>query len=455
MEAVVHPEEQEYQPNYNPIRLAWGVLLVAFSVFCMICVASTLGVYFYFFQSSLSLESVLQVGRGTASVRAESAPQEAESGTRRLGGGTTVRTDQIDLLSQALITFHDGRYEEDLIASITLKGDTTVALMHATGPRFDWSQPMYYIELANVFGEVDVLIADDLQRDIQIILRTPDGIEARLNASGRYTLNSTMTVVQLTNWYGRSVLIPSESQTGLSIPEGQRGMLPLDSTEIQLMPSMDQLVSNGELETVISTTDSVTALPGGWSCTNGPPNNPPKGRYVTAIAPDGRPSLRLVRGSGADSMGYSRCIQTLYDEDGDVGVDVSQYDQLYLRATLYVDYQSLSACGTKGSECPLMVKIDYIDDSGRPGGEWIHGIYARLDPVTDYPLRCETCFSDHVFIREKTWYTYNSGNLFNILPPEIRPARVTGIVFYASGHDYDVYLDEVKLLGNTAINVTN
>jgi hypothetical protein len=45
------------------------------------------------------------------------------------------------------------------------------------------------------------------------------------------------------------------------------------------------------------------------------------------------------------------------------------------------------------------------------------------------------------------WYTYDSGNWFNLLPPGKRPVAISNVQFYASGHQYDVYVGEVALLG--------
>ncbi len=63
-----------------------------------------------------------------------------------------------------------------------------------------------------------------------------------------------------------------------------------------------------------------------------------------------------------------------------IEMDVSEYPTLELRATFYVDEQSLSTCGQRGSECPMMFRIDYVDVQG---GEraYITGFYALHDPA--------------------------------------------------------------------------
>jgi hypothetical protein len=117
-----------------------------------------------------------------------------------------------------------------------------------------------------------------------------------------------------------------------------------------------------------------------------------------------------------------------------------------LRATFNIQYQSLAVCGQKGSECPLMLQIDYRDENG-VGQRWFHGFYAAENEQLNYPLSCDSCASEHEHVNEKVWYTYDSGNLFNLFPPGKRPVAISNVQFYASGHQYDVYVGEVALLG--------
>src|SRR5262245_43148452 len=53
----------------NPQRLAWGVLLISFAVFCAICIITGLGVNYFLFQSTIPMVSSVRVGRGTASLQ--------------------------------------------------------------------------------------------------------------------------------------------------------------------------------------------------------------------------------------------------------------------------------------------------------------------------------------------------------------------------------------------------
>ena len=141
----------------------------------------------------------------------------------------------------------------------------------------------------------------------------------------------------------------------------------------------------------------------------------------------------------------TKCIQNFVSE-GSNAFDVSQFDYLAMRTTLLVNFQSVSKCGIAGSECPLMLRIDYITAEGTPR-QWFQGFYTVDDPqYADYPPTCDSCLREHVKINEKTWYTFETGNLFTLLPTDWRPGAILNVQFYASGHQYDVYLGEMSLV---------
>jgi hypothetical protein len=92
-----------------------------------------------------------------------------------------------------------------------------------------------------------------------------------------------------------------------------------------------------------------------------------------------------------------------------------------------------------------MVRVDYVDENGVEQG-WIHGFYVTHNPTLEYPLRCSSCAIDHERIAPDRWHTFESGNLMALLPPELKPATITGLRFYASGHAFKLYVAEMDLL---------
>lgn len=437
---------EELDLRVSPERLAWGVLLLAFAVFCLICVGSALALHHYAFRSSQPLDMLLRVGSGTVGVKFPNTVEQAATSQRELTGDTIIRTTTTDRWSQAALSFRDDRVEDGLVASVTLKSATTLRVRSASRPRFDWSTSVYRVEIEDLNGEIDVRIPTTFNHRVEVYIGTASGAEVRLTSAGVYRVTALDARVHATNLRGEAVMITPDGMTAVSIPMGEEGVVIVDNNTVARHPAFVDLVANSDLLTSMPAAGSGGVLadpPFMWSCSSGPSTNLPSGRYRADVAPDGRPGFRLVRSDGADTNGYTRCEQAL--GEAREGVDVTHFDYLSLQTTLYIDYQSLSLCGIDGSECPLMLRVRFIDVNGNPG-EWIHGIYARLDPGTVAPRRCATCLDNHLQIYEKTWYVYNSENLFTLFQESQRPAIITEVVFYASGHQYDVYVDEVALL---------
>ncbi len=125
-------------------------------------------------------------------------------------------------------------------------------------------------------------------------------------------------------------------------------------------------------------------------------------------------------------------------------LDVQDYSFLELRAAFYIEEQSLARCGMAGSECPLMLRVQFIDAQGE---SWIffQGFYAYDSPELLWPHKCPVCRGSHQQVSLNSWFTYESGNFFTLFPEERRPARIVELSFYASGHAYKVYVSEVNL----------
>jgi hypothetical protein len=429
-------------PGIEPQRLAWGVLLISFAIFCVICVISGLGVHYFLFQSLVPLTTRLEVGRGSVGITNPSNPSEfLETRARNLTGarGTTIRTDP---QSQATISFHDS---DHLIATVTLRSNTSLDLRDAARPRFEWSAVPYDLVLGDFSGEIDIYVAEGLPRSIRLGVQPVDGYWVIMDSGGHYLASATETQVRVTNLDGHALLIGP--QNNRDIPIGGQGIVNLQ-TDAQIAASsasFTDLLAN----TVFPGTPEANELdrqPGVdvWTCANGENDNP-QGDYDAELK-DGHHSLRLVRDGNAVSHGDTRCIRWF----GQTGQNVESFDYLGLRTTFFINFQSVNACGFEGSECPLMLRFDYVDTDGRPQ-RWYYGFYYKSrDPQQNYPLRCNsaTCTQDHQQVNEKSWYTFDSGNLLTLFRQHHLPlpASIINVQFYASGHQYDVYVSDIALL---------
>ena len=179
----------------------------------------------------------------------------------------------------------------------------------------------------------------------------------------------------------------------------------------------------------------------GWKFYN---DRDPPGEVYNAIF-DGRSVVVIDR-----SQSHWPDLRLDHAETGlvqSIKVDVSTASNLELRATFYLDEQSLSTCGVAGSECPMTLHVKYIDPTGAEQ-VFIHGFYAAHDPSLGWPTTCLSCRTEHDRISAGTWYTYESGNLFSLFPANQRPERITEVSFYSSGHAYKIYVSELNLFAS-------
>jgi hypothetical protein len=418
--------------------MAWGVLLLSFAIFCAICITTGLGLNYFLFQSTVLMESDVQVGRGSISVNTSSVLDRLD-----LTNGADVR---VAPQAQSTIFFRDSQQGDRLIASVTVRANSSVKLRRAVRPRFRWSSGPYTIELEDLVGDLDIFIPNDLERDVRLTVQTPKGDLADFGSSGQYFVSASDAQIRVTNRQGRVSLVPANTNQGRAIPVNNMGVIATDKPdEVALSPSLVNLIQNSTFQDVVTTQDSAgtssVGLAISWGCTNSTVNLP-RGSYQAEIQ-DGRYLLHFLRGENAETNGETRC-----GTFPSGGYDVSQYSTLVLRATFNIQYQSLNACGSQGSECPLMLRVDYTDIHG--GNHiWYHGFYARLDPQSNDPQSCDSCTSEHEQVNANKWYTYDSGNWFTLFSPDTRPATILNVQFYASGHQYDVYVGEVALLAGS------
>lgn len=433
-----------HRANVPPERMAWLVLVGAFVLFCVLTITSAVAIYAFLFRSSVAIPAVLQVGKGTVGITGsdfvEAVERELEDITN---SQTTISTDS---LSQATIQFRDAPLVEagipPLLASITLQSNTIVTFDRASRPRFDWSLAEQSIRLSRLTGNLDILVTSDTDKPFLLNVSTEQGIALEFHGSGRYQVSATDDEVRLFNLEGRATAYYlDEMNIVTNVEPGAELVVRLGNRTFEHRAgAIDALTgSSFSLQSDVANRSDAGALPKAWDCIITQDNFPP-GR-VSYETFDGRTGVRLRRLDNATSHGQIDCY---YQFDGD-GLDVSQYDSIKLIATFYLKDQSLSQCGTEGSECPLMIRVDY-QDSLPVSRHWIRGFHFDKAVDSDFYTRCGTCMQEHLIINKRVWYTYESENLLTLIDEVDRPERLTGVQFYASGHQFDTVVGEILLL---------
>lgn len=450
-------------------QVTWGILWIAFAAFCLIVGLMGVGLYYFLYNSIVPMPSILHVSRGTLGVTTTDLLELVVRDDRSLMSGEVV---SVPPDTQGVILIDDDSDDErSHFAALTLRGDTQVRFVNALRPRFDWGVESYRITLVGITGDIDVSIAPSLRRPVQLELIASGGDLVYFDRPGDYTVSVRGDLLQVVSYEGAARLVADDRAVpALEIPMGSRGVLSMSSNGITSLPGFVDLLGSLTLtpDTLISanseTPSEVLASPLTWICFNPSDTQEPRGTYdVEEI--DGRRAVHLLRAQNATTHGETRCTQRF---GGSLGVDISGYNYLSLRVTFRIVSQSLAVCGVAGSECPLMLNMQYIptifeaeaspnvatDAFGSifnplrpgPGRNWRKGFYVMPRGELDSPQRCDTCLQEHSLVRPDKWYTFDSGNLLTPFAPEDRPRYLLNFSFYASGHQFDVYISEMQML---------
>jgi hypothetical protein len=429
--------------NIDPQRRAWGIMLIAFAAFCSICLVSGIGIIYYLFQSSLPLDATMEVSRGSAGILG----QESIRSSGSVSNNDKLSTDPI---SQATLLLSDSLNGKQLVVSITLRGNTSFTVLHTARPRFQWTSGQYAVELQDFKGEISVFAPKTLAHELNLSILTPVGDLIYLRSGGQYTLRASDSRVQVINQDGEVILKPSNVDVGKSIPANSQGVISYASNpqEVAISQAYTNLLSDhifqDDLQSASNLGSTGLRFNNDWFCND---NSDPRGKAISDIV-DGLTVLRMVRDGDATSHGETFCLRSW---SGD-GLNVESFKYLSLRTTFRINYQSLSTCGQDGSECPLMLRVDYRDIN-RKLRTWIHGFYAIVDPNRNFPLQCNSCLQAHEQVNDNAWFTYDSGNLLNLLtsPDQLAdqvPVSLIDVRLYSSGHQYDVDISDIAMIAS-------
>lgn len=421
----------------NPGRLAWITVLVALAIFCSLCAGTILLGRWIVFESPTSLNTTVVVARGIVRLDEPDTPDEkAVRIPTGIGNRDRVST---DTASQGYLAFADP-YSNDTIATVMFRSDSSVQMISATRPRFSLSDNPYVIRLKDAQGRLEVWIRPDLEREIRLDIESENG-RVRLGESGTYLLSVAPAFLKVTPLEGSAALIGNNEQA-YHITRGSEAVLYRDSPIASIYAGPIELLPNSSLETA-----DKAEWPVEWRCAYYPspdnPNGPPgEVRFKTT---DGLSVAHITRLAPDPGPGGEGCEQSL---GGQTGLNVEQYEAVRLRVKMQIHHQDLSACGVLGSECPVMLYMEYID---RYGNErlWYHGFYAEYT-LNVGRTRCDSCLEEHERLQKDAWYTYEI-DLLTDLPEDLRPSVIKLVKVYAGGHQFDVMLSDVSLLATAPI----
>ncbi|MBP7688622.1 MAG: hypothetical protein KA765_11965 [Thermoflexales bacterium] len=404
----------------NPERLAWTVLLVSLLICIGLTVAVPLSIRSFINDSTDVASITLEVQQGTVLVRRAGLdePIGVTTGLANIPEGSSIRADEN---VQALLTIR-ATGDQTTLLTVQIYGSTNLGILRARSPRFTQSGLPHQVQLGVEGGRVRLSVAGALERPIECELVTPQAT-AQLQ-DGTYAVDVTNDEAQVTVREGSATV--NAQGSSLALGPLQRTVVKLDSRPAGILSPERNLVINGNFR---------LPLDGTWE-TSHDLQQPTESPGDVTIVTDGSRRVALFQREGLYHA------ETALRQA--INKDVRDFRALKLHFVVKVISHDVFVCGQAGSECPMMVRLDYKDDNGTDRS-YLQGFYSQLDPNGVNPNYNTTSGArvEHIRVPRNFSFTYDSGDLM----PTLKPSQITAITFYASGHSYSASIAEVELLG--------
>jgi hypothetical protein len=306
--------------------------------------------------------------------------------------------------------------------------NTTVRLQTAHTPRFQVSRASQDLALELDSGRLRLALLESTDRPLIITLTTPQG-EVTISEPGQYSLEVNNVETQVAVQEGRASLRARGKTLNLLV--NQRAEIPTGAEPVGPLDTERNLVQNGDFNDGLDKWRLFV-----WNVELA---DQPKGETeVRSVAGD--PALYFIRqGEGHADVRVRQVINQ----------DVTDFASLQLFLTFRIISQSLGVCGVQGSECPLFVRIDYVDQSG-VARVWQHGFYAVGEVADDTPDACLFCAvvqSAHERVIPGQITFYETDLQAELARQGVPPPRfIESVSLVASGHTFEAEVLDLALM---------
>lgn len=414
-------------------RLAWGVLFGGFLLFVIIAVSIPLILRAYLQNSTDFLIILAQSNQGTLSIDDPVNPPRAAlpgEPPQNVAPSEIVLT---DASASGLLLVYPPE-SDHVLARMQLYGTTIVRITEAQTPRFDLSDTprIFTAELSS--GRIRLVVSDNWERPFRVSISTPHGLVS-VREPGEYSLTVNNDISQITVQQG-SLEVLAQDQS-LILEKAQRADIALDSPPVGPLPPERDLLQNGSFGERWSRWVQL-----GWNIER---LDQPEGQIaITEVL--GENGLQIVRnGEGHADVG----IRQVVDQD------VTDINSLLLEVDLRILNQSLGVCGTVGSECPVILRIEYDDINGNPQ-VWQQGFYAGgsigADGPPDVCVSCPPPRFEHVQAPLGQLFFFRADLITELQRKGYGPPRrIKSMSVIASGHTFAVEILDIGLFASEGL----
>ncbi|MEM7336017.1 MAG: hypothetical protein AAF490_28315 [Chloroflexota bacterium] len=417
-------------------RLAWLVLVGSFFACLLLTISLPFAVNRFLQTSTEQLDVLVQANQGTVRIDNVSGGSDAlilgDSGLLIRNGSTVVTGNTetaVWVVSQMSLDT-----EEDRLMRLQVFSNTIVRLVEANTPRFTLSNNPHDVEIKLESGRLRLTLADG-ERPLMLKLNTPQS-NVEISEPGQYSIVVTNEATEVTVEEGNAVVASADVAEGVGevmlLTSNTRARVPTGSGPIGREGTDRNLIQNGSF---IAGQEMWNFYTWNVDLEDQPPG-------ITALdAPNGETRLQVLR----DGIGHAdfRIRQNIMQ-------DVTALDGLRLAITFRINGQTLGVCGVVGSECPLFVRINYLDELGI-SQVWQHGFYGVGEPdpanTPDACINCAGIQSPHEFVPLGQDYFYEIDFPTELAVRGALPPRyIESIELVTSGHSFNVELFDVSLL---------
>jgi hypothetical protein len=410
----------------TPERVAWTILFAALFACCALTVGvPSVGLAFYNTSTvDAAVDVKLQSGILNASSAYETDATVVSLEGRPLSEGSTVF---LGPESVGLMTLGERNAANPLL-TLQLYSNANVRVDRARLPRFRSSALGDDFAIRLNSGRIQVLAQPDDGRRFNVRIATDNAI-TQIDTPGTYSIEQIDGETRINVADGQAVISAVNRTDFLNLFAGQRTLVSPAAGIAGILPPARNLIRNGEFQAPLEERDwKIDTRVNAGSSVSG-----------TATIIGDAPNTALLLARTGDNLGWGRTGVTQI-----INEDVRDRRSLQLRLNFQILEQQIEVCGSAGSECPFMVRIDYRDKNSGDAS-WTQGFYARGTPtedgLPDY-IRANNQ-GKHVARRLGVPETFETQNLIELLP---EMQTVKSITLYAEGHAVRTQVNSVELL---------
>ncbi len=412
-------------------RIAWVIILSSFGVCILLTLATPFLINATVQNATETLGIYVQANQGTVAIDDAGGGRQAVI-AGELGGVAkpeqAIRTGNTatGLMSVSLPD------SDDILARLQVYSNSDVRIEEASTPYFGLSSQDNELRLRLENGRIRITLPQNNERAINVQILTPQS-NIQLTQPGEFVIVVTNEDTQVTVQEGMAELIALSDNENLQLVANERGRIPTGEGPIGPLETSRNLIKNSNFNQGMN----------GWT----------EFPWTVEVPLEPAGQVRVLDAGGESRLNITR--QGVGHADvlvrQNIGQDVSELQALRLQATFRLLQQSLDVCGVLGSECPLFIRINYIEDESGLSNTWQQGFYSKEDPILGTsPDICELCamvqnVHEQVPMQQDVFFDIDLNEEL-LRQGRLPPKFIESIVLVVSGHEFEVEIVDIALI---------